>query len=245
MKKIALQFVGLVRGFRFKKVRDNIYNKLIKPLKEQGYVVDIFWHTYDIEYDNIIMNLNKDQFNIKSVIVDNDQKLQNYLENEYKLMYQYKFYSHWTKDFKYGWFKYYNSIKQVTFLRNKYEKENNIKYHWVINTSPQMEPIHNIDDLTILNNNFLYSPNYAKFGGYYDSFFFGNPDHLDYIATCYDYMINKKFKIDSNKNFEYFKKELINPEPIFKHFIDCKYKMRDILNIKFNRIRFNGMKVDH
>ena len=245
MKKIALQFVGLVRGFRFKKVRDNIYNRLIKPLKEQGYDVDIFWHTYDIEYDNIIMNLNKDQYNIKSVIVDNDHKLQNYLENDYKLMNQYNFYSHWIKDYKYGWVKYLNSIKQVTLLRNNYERENNIEYHWVINTSPQMEPQRDIDDLTVLDNKFLYSPGYARYGGYYDSFFLGNPEHLDYISTYYDYMIEQRFKTDSNKDFKYFKKKLIHAEHIFKQLVDCKYKMQDILNIRFNRVRFDDSRIYH
>lgn len=244
-KKIALQFVGLIRGFKFDNVRINIYNRIIKELEDQGFIVDIFCHTYDIEYDDIILKLDKNKFKIKGIKLDSDQEIQNYLENDYKLMEKYNFYPHWTNAHKFGWFKYQYSIKQVTILRNKYERENNIKYDWVINTSPQMEPQLNIDNLTVLDNNFLYSPNYAKFEGYYGSFFFGNPTHLNYIGNLYDYMIEKRFKTDSNKNFEYFKKELINAEPIFKQFIDCKYKMRDILNIKFYRVRFNGMKVDY
>lgn len=245
MSRVALQFVGLVRGFRFEKTRHIIYSRLVKPLEEQGYAVDVFWHTYDVEYDDVIMDLSKDQFNVIDVVVDSDQELQDYLENDYRLMDKYNFYPHWSKDHKYGWFKYQNSIKQVTLLRNKYEKENNVEYQWVINTSPQMEPQCDIDDLTVLDNRFLYSPGYARFGGYYVSFFLGNSSHLDYIATCYDYMINKEFKTDSNRDFRCFKEELIDSEPIFKQFVDCKYEMRDTLDVRFNRLRFNGTRVDH
>ena len=152
----------------------------------------------------------------------------------------------WVKEFRYGWFKgHCYSEKKVNELRNEYEKEHNINYEWIIMTSPQQEPQNNIDDLTKLNNNCMYSPGYAFYGGYYDSFFIGNPKHMNYIAELWDYMINKKFKNDNNKHFEYFKKELIHAEPILKQYIDCKYIMRPILNIRFHRVRYCGGRITH
>tara|TARA_B100001142_G_C13749589_1_gene428843 strand:- start:132 stop:347 length:216 start_codon:yes stop_codon:yes gene_type:complete len=53
--------IGLVRGFRYPYVRENIYKNLIYPLEKYGFEVDIFWHTYDIEYDEIIKKMDKVQ----------------------------------------------------------------------------------------------------------------------------------------------------------------------------------------
>ena len=50
-KKIAIQFSGLIRGFRFEKTRNLIYENIIQELYKQNYDIDIFIHTYDIEYD--------------------------------------------------------------------------------------------------------------------------------------------------------------------------------------------------
>ena len=238
-KKIAIQFSGLIRGFRFEKTRNLIYENLIQELYKQNYDIDIFIHTYDIEYDNIIYNLDKNKFNIIDIIVDSDEHIQNYLEHEYKLEEQYSFYPHWIKEFKYGWFKYYNSVSKVTNMRNNYEKKNNIKYEWVIITSPQMAPQVPIDDLRYFNNEYMYSPNYALFDGYYSSFYIGNNQHINYIGDLYNFMIKKQYK---NCNFNY---NLINPEVILKEYIDSKYIMKVLMNIRFNRIRYDNKIVDH
>lgn len=254
VKYIALQFYGLIRGFKFEHVRNNIYNRLIKPLKEQGFEVHIFWHTYDIEFDDIIYNIDKSKFNIKKLVVDKDQYIQNYLENDFKLLDKYTFPITWSnagKDlinltdyvFKktyhhYGWFKFIYSIQEVNKIRNEYEKKQNIKYDWVILTSPQMEPQNTIDDLTKLNNKYMYSPGYSMCNGFYTSFFFGNPEHINYIAELYNYMIHKNYITDNHKNY-------IDSEPLFKSYVDKKYIMQSILKIRFNRIRYNGQIIDH
>ena len=54
-----------------------------------------------------------------------------------------------------------------------------------------MEPQNNIDNLTLLDNEFMYSPGYAFYGGYYHSFFMGNSQHMNYISDMWDYMIKK------------------------------------------------------
>ena len=187
---IALQLYGLVRGFKFEYVRNNIYEKIIKQLEEQGFIVHIFWHTYDIEFDNIINNLQKDKFDIKKIEIDSHQESFDYLKNNYKLKENYKFYSHWTEQQKYGWFLFTKSMCKVNRLRQEYQNKNNIHYKWVIYTSGQMNPQNNIDNITRLNNNFLHSPSYYSCGGFYDSFFLINSDIADYIGDLYNFMIN-------------------------------------------------------
>ena len=255
-KKVAIQYVGLVRGFKFKNTRDLIYQKIIRALENQGYEVDIFWHTYDIEFDDIVYNLNKNEFNIKELVVDRDKEVQDYLENEYELLKKFEFPWTWEEAVtnpaererdvgvdgqvsphyhKYGWFKYQKSVEKCTRLRTKYEKKKNIKYDWVILTSPQMEPQNTMDDLRELENDFMYSPSYGFCGGYYVSFIMGSPEHINYLGDLYYNITNGYFnwpgKIDS--------------EPLNKEYIDAKYTMKSILNIRFNRIRFNGLRIDH
>ena len=262
-KYIAIQFYGQMRGFRFEKTRNLFYERIIKQLHQQGFIVHIFLHTYDamgeevadisktnlIDNKNDVMelinNININNFDIKSVKIDSDRDQQNWLQNEYKLEEKYNFYDHWTINHRYGWFKFTYSIKKVNKLRINYQNKNNINYEWIILTSPQMEPQNNIDNLNLLNNKFMYSPDYAFFGGYYTSFLMGNSEHINYISEIWDYMIEKKFNNDINKNYIYFKKCLINSEPIFKQYIDFKYDMKPELKIRFNRIRYNGDRVNH
>ena len=229
MKTISLQLSGLIRGFRFKETRDNIYNLLIKPLKDQGYQIDIFIHTYDKEFDDIINKLNFSEFPIRNIQIDRDIDIQNYLKEEIDIYKNYDWYPHWTEDYKYGWFKYYNSINKCNELRKKYQKK---KYDWIIISSPQLKPVVKIDEIINLHKNYIYFPDYAHFGGYYDSFMLGNEYHINHISTLYEQMIvNKKYK-------------LINPEVILKKFVDEKYQV-GWLKIRFNRIRYNGGVIDH
>ena len=261
-KYIAIEFYGQLRGFRFENTRNLFYERIIKQLQNQGFIVHIFLHTYDImgndspdynsfilgepnEVINLINSLDRNKFDVKLFKIDLDKKQHDFLQNNYKLEEKYNFYKHWSKNNKYGWFKFTYSIKMVNKLRIDYEYNNNIKYDWVILTNPQMEPQNNIDNFNLLNNKFMYSPGYAYFGGYYTSFLIGNCEHINYIAELYDYMIEKKFNNDKNKYYIYFKECLINSEPIFKQYIDSKYIMKPILNIRFNRIRYSGYRVNH
>ena len=189
-KYVALQLVGLIRGFRFEKTRLLFYERIIKQLVNQGFKVHIFWHTYDIlghveagdpffddqpvemmgrpignkeEVINLINSIDKNKFDIKLYQIDSDKKQHDFLQKDYKLEEKYKFHKHWTKNHRYGWFKFTYSIREVNKLRINYENKNDIKYDWVIVTSPQMEPQTNIDNFNLLNNNFMYSPRICIF----------------------------------------------------------------------------------
>jgi len=258
MKYVALQYSGLVRGFRYETVRNNIYDRLIKPLNDEGYEVHIFWHTYDTEYDDIIHNLNNIHFNVKDIKIDSDKDIHDFLQNKFKLLEKYNFPKTWEtaanvdtgtdtiveKTYhQYGWFKYLYSVQEAVKLRNKYEKKNNIKYDWVISTSPQCEPQNIIDNLKTLDNNYMYSPGYSMWGGYYASFYIGNSEHINYLGEYYNYMVSCDIKED--KNIIYNNRNYIDSEPLLKAYIDKKYSMKPILGIRFHRIRFNGLIIDH
>ena len=70
---VAIQFVGLVRGFKFKETLEKIYANLITPLERSGFEVHIFWHTYDKEFDSIIENLDSSLFDIRGYSKDKDR----------------------------------------------------------------------------------------------------------------------------------------------------------------------------
>jgi hypothetical protein len=250
-KYVALQLGGTVRGFRFKETRELFYERIIRQLENQGYEVHIFWYTYDFEFDDIVYNLDKNKFDIKKLVVDSDQKIQNFLENDYKLLDRYQFHIAWEGSsmrnygdknvLKYGWFKFVNSIKKVNQLRNDYEAEYGINYDWVIMTAPQMEPQNDIDDLTKLDNKYMYSPGYYLCKGFYDSFFIGNVDSMNYVGTLYDRAINKTLDWKNQKR----KEKYIDSEPLFMTFVSRKYKMKCTLDIRFHRIRYSGNRITH
>jgi hypothetical protein len=235
MKRIAIQYYGLVRGFKFEKTRDKIYKNLIAPLRDQGFEIDIFWHTYDKEYDSIFETVDKERFPVVSSRVDPDEPIDSYLEHDFKTDEYFTYDPAWTRDHRFGWFKFWNSIKQVNSMRNDYEKENNVKYDFIINTSSQMEPQNVIDQLGGLEKDRMYCPGYAHFGGFYDSFFLGQPDHMNFVAGLYDNFITNNFVPRGHK---------IEAEMIFARQIS-HFKMYDGLNVRFHRIRFDGEIVDH
>ena len=57
-KKIAIQFYGLIRGFRFKKTRDMIYKNIIQELQNQGFEIHIFIYTYGKIFCSVMLLIN-------------------------------------------------------------------------------------------------------------------------------------------------------------------------------------------
>ena len=210
-------------------------------IRDQGFEVDIFWHTYDKEYDPIFETVDKTKFPIVKSRVDPDEPLDSYLEHDFKTDEYFTYEPQWTRDHRFGWFKFWNSIKQVNSMRNEYEKENNVKYDFIINTSSQMEPQNVIDQLGGLEKDRMYCPGYAHFGGFYDSFFIGSPEHLNHVAGLYDQFITNKCVPHGYK---------IEAEKIFAMWVRSRYMMSDTLDVRFHRIRFDakapgGARIDH
>lgn len=74
-------------------------------------------------------------------------------------------------------------IKMCHNLMLDYQKEHNIAYDWVIRCRPDLKIIRKIDDLTKLDNHYLYVPAYQSFidrwNGMYDENFV-----FDYSCAC-------------------------------------------------------------
>lgn len=242
MKRIAVQFSGLARGFKFDRTRYLIYQRFIKSFEDQGFKVDTFWSIYDIEFDDIIYNLPK-EFNCRDLKIISDSKIQNFLEYDYKLLDNFSFDSnldisgketafalkfHGEKNYqspellckgihihKYGWFKWLNAIKLCTESRKLYEIANNLEYDWILLTEPSTIPESSF--IVPSDKNPLYISE-KKWEGYIASFLFGTPNHANYIGKMYDYLISKEFKSDNSLVDSH-----IQSETTFKKYIDIEY----------------------
>ena len=197
----------------------------------------------------MIYSLDKNQFNVVDLVVDSDEKMENYLINEYRIMDKYTFSKVWQDRSKglsrrngidydvpdhylcSGWVKAIYSFKKANELRNKYEKETGTVYDWVIHTAPQFEPQNDLDDISSLSKEYMYSPSYGQEGGFHAGFFFGTPEKMDHAATLYDRFI------DQTLGTTY-----IESEPLFAKVVAEKYVMKDILDIRLHRIRYNGYR---
>ena len=109
------------------------------------------------------------------------------------------------------WYGYY----RVNRLKSAWEKLNNFKYDWVIRCRFDMWFVSNIDDLTKLDNNLIYSP--FKGGGgektRNDRFAFGSSKLMD----IYMDQFNELLKIDSiPKDYSDF----FSPESHVKYILD-------------------------
>lgn len=83
-------------------------------------------------------------------------------------------------------------IKMCNNLMMDYSKKNNVKYDWVIRCRPDLKILRKLDDLSRLDNNFLYVPAYNRFidnwqGMYEKQFIF------DYSDGC----VSDQFGISS------------------------------------------------
>lgn len=224
--KVSLQFVGLIRGFKFENPRKCIYDRLLFELERQGHDVDVYWHTYDKEFDDVFFTEFKD--NLVSSAIDSDSDIQDIIMK--RNVDKFKFPSNFTTEHRHGLFKYYYSIKRV----NELQKQSGRKYDWVILTSPQLEPQKPIDVIEKLDRNFINFPGYASFGGHYDSFFMGSQENMEIVADMFEYSTLK------------YKQRDFHPETFLKIYLKEKQiKALDNLKIRFNRVRFDGSRVNH
>ena len=119
---MAIQLIGLVRGFRFEQVRQNIYGRLIKPLEERGWEVHIFWHTYDKEYDPIAHETFLGDPRVKAFRCDEADTVQKVLENEHSILEKYSFPPKWvaaSRAQEAGHLKDQTTINALTIFKGK------------------------------------------------------------------------------------------------------------------------------
>lgn len=124
-KKIAVQMFGHLRTFEH--TYKSFFENLINPNKEDGYEIDIFIHTWDkLEANATYHNLNIDLSNKTISDLDKLKISQIYLPK--KILIEEQIYQHGASI----------SLDKVSKLREEYEKENNIKYDYIIYTRPDI-----------------------------------------------------------------------------------------------------------
>ena len=145
MKKVAVQLCGHLRSY--KDTYTSLKKNLLEPLKREGYDVDVFIHSWtetdtsekswhNIEGNTRGKNVSKDDinkiykfYNPKKVLLENQLEVKNF-ELKEKFMNLPRQYSAIINSA-------YTKFR-VNELRLQYEKENNVKYDYVIQTRPDI-----------------------------------------------------------------------------------------------------------
>ena len=140
--KIALCFSGLTRTFKmcYQSYLDNIINL---------YDCDIFT-VVSSDKNSADMDLINQT---RKIIVENEPK---HDEKDYA-----KYKARRTNKYSIqGWLSQFWKIKMCHQLMLDYQKENSIKYDWVIRCRPDLKITRKIDDLSKLNKEYIYVPVY-------------------------------------------------------------------------------------
>lgn len=142
MKRIAIELYGLTRSY--KATFDSFFFNLLQENYKDGYIIDIFIHTWsesdssDINWRNPNGNLNRNnlnnfiykdlinKYNPKAIIVDSPLDIDKNIIFDEKICNHKRSYSSLVSCFY--------SRHKVNELRKQYEKENNIEYDWVLMT---------------------------------------------------------------------------------------------------------------
>lgn len=142
MKRIAIELYGLTRSY--KETFDSFFFNLLQPLYNSGYIVDVFIHTWsesdsnDITWHNPTgenrgQNMDEIQYNDiiekyrpKKIIVDKPLNIPQAMVINEKLCKRERSLNSFISCFY--------SRHCVNELRKKYEKENNVKYDFIILT---------------------------------------------------------------------------------------------------------------
>jgi hypothetical protein len=206
-KKCAICFSGQVRTAERSSVKDNLEINLIEPLLREGYQIYYFacaeryygnyiWHGFKEAEDKNYWGYDIDLY---------DARLGPGVKGgSFNVMNQWK------------------KCQEVAFLKQRFEKENNLKFDLVFRIRPDMVLQNKLEysslDLTKYN-----IPNHDNWYGYNDRAGAGNSKNMDY------YMINFVNNIE-----KYFKKDgiIFHSETLLKHHLDQK-------NIEINRPNFN------
>jgi hypothetical protein len=101
----------------------------------------------------------------------------------------------------------YYYINRANNMKIEYEKKNNFIYNWVIRSRADLYIEKTIDNLSLLDNNYIYSPSTDTSGGLNDFFAFGSSKNMDIYCD----RIGEIRKIDSP------------PWPFWNPHIELKY----------------------
>ncbi|EAJ2693240.1 hypothetical protein DA713_09005, partial [Campylobacter coli] len=127
MKRLAVQLYGHLRTYEYTYI--SFIKNIIKPNLEDGWVIDIFMHTWDtLSSSEKSWHQNKFIFNERKLL-NSEIKIIKEIYNPKEILIE-----HLDKD-EYGLHK---TVNRVNKLREEYEKKHNIKYDFIIYTRPDV-----------------------------------------------------------------------------------------------------------
>ncbi len=269
MKRIAIQFFGHLRTFD--KTYKSFFKNVVKPNIKDGYEIDIFIHTWterehstvsfrnprgeDFVNSNLteeLINKAKEVYKAKVFLIEDQINLED------KFFHEKLFNS--KKSLK-GVVNMTYTIYKSNFIRQVYEKENNIKYDWIVVTRPDIEFLssfridslledYNKRNINIPINNIFYATkifarakvNDTIFLGGSDLLYFGRPESISKATSiyktwteynnCLEIMDYEDFYSFESWLIKYWEKQSLEP-------IQVEYVTIQDFYPKFNKIKIS------
>ena len=227
-KRIAIQFYGYLRSYA--ECKDRFFKHLVEPIKSAGYEVDIFMHSWDYiegrvtswHHEKTALDSAEPPktppkedlialYDLKAIAITpqveskDDEK---FIAIRYECKYRYKSLAN-----------AYYSLHSVNKLRLEYEKQNGVKYDFVIVTRPDLLFVKDFS-LGFLGDGSAWGRNHkSKLFGYYsvmeseqaglDLFYMAHPSIINAIANLYPTLDYEKLN----------NADLYNPESVMQNFI--------------------------
>lgn len=239
MTKIALLFWGLTRGL--KHILDSLKNNVINVLKDAGYDVHIFIHTYYLlnkNYTNVrhkVYNFKLDFDEYKLLepfcsLIDNQDEIAEKINLSQYHSQKDKFNNNYQTTNYYILSLYSQQIITRKFL----ELKNNYKFVMFLRPDVLYHQKFNISWLNKLNDNYVMIPKWGKFGGINDRFCICTPNNAHKYGDILKYLL------------DYSKKDTIIAENYLNYVLTKIHPMpRMLINFSFLRILPNGKILDY
>lgn len=240
-KRVSILYHGLIRGFKFDHVRQSHIDYLYTPLKEYGYVIDFFVHTFDKEFDTIIESVYPKCMKIES---DSDihQKVLPISKN-------YVLPSYFDPTIKINYFKDMYTRKRVFEIFSDYVESTKKRYDWIILVNPGQKFVKPLPNIQMLDNSQVYIPNHSHWTGYCSRFVLGGKDSIKVVCSLYDELEKNKDSpvYMSNKDHDVFNKNgrvNLHPENSVKYILNkhsyFPLEKGNVLDFEVIRVRVDG-----
>ncbi len=116
-------------------------------------------------------------------------------------------------------------------LKKDYEKNNCVTFDWVLRCRSDIKFYDSSLDLSKMENRYLYTPHFHKWGGINDRFVISSSKNMDIFSNLFNHI--KKNEVDG-----------FNAESIFSTYLENEnIEIKELNSVKFNRIRSNGSEL--
>lgn len=236
--KVAIGYHGLIRGFHFEDVRESHKRLLLDALRDQGYSVDVFVHTFDKEFDKCIYEVNPLRIEISK-----DTETEAYVSQYMK---PYIFPHYFKKEQRVNYFKDMYTRKKCFELI-----ENPESYTWILMMNPGQIITSPIDDLRQLDAE-LYLPNFSHTGAYNGRCAIGPPNAMKIYCSMFDWIVEHQnpplyLSNPSQDVFNALGRVNLHPESSIQHLLNRngmfpREKGYLLQKFAFERVRTDGTR---